>query len=89
MADLTTNHPTDLTNHPTLKAGDVIDVFVFTGKRRGYLCKGTVLWNGSTQLLPYSTSPDLGGFAVSTTVLFDRVTVDGKAVYGYRKQVHL
>jgi hypothetical protein len=77
----------DLTNHPTLKAGDVVDVFVFTGKHRGYLCKGTVIWNGSTQLLPYSKSPDLGGISVKTEALFDGVTFQGKLVYGYRRPV--
>jgi len=77
----------DLTNHPTLKAGDVVDVFVFTGKRGGYLCKGTVIWNGSTQLLPYGRNPDHGGFSVNTSTLCDGVTFRGKPVYGYRRPV--
>jgi hypothetical protein len=77
----------DLTTHPALKAGDVFDVFVFTGKRRGYLCKGTVIWNGSTQLLPYSMSPDRGGFSVNTSTLYDGVTFQGTPVYGYRRPV--
>lgn len=77
----------DLTTHPTLKAGDVVDVFVFKGKRRGYLCKGTVIWNGSTHLLPYSMSPDLGGFSVNTSTLFSGVKFQGKQVFGYRRPV--
>ena len=82
----------------SLTAGQVVDVFVyFTPEQRrhqprnsegiraaGYLCKGTVLWNGSTQLLPYAHT--LGGFAVTTAKLeYGARLRDGRTVHFYRR----
>lgn len=69
--------------------GDCFDVFVVRGRRNGklvgYLCKATAIWNGSTQLLPYSRSPDLGGFTVSTDSLKYGAKFDGRPVHYYTR----
>jgi hypothetical protein len=73
------------------EAGDEFDVFVIRGRRggklTGYLCKATAIWNGSTALLPYSLSPDLGGFTVKTTALtYGGVKFDGRFVHSYERK---
>ena len=62
------------TDNAPIAVGQEFDVFVFftPGQRKhergkGYLCKATPLWNGSTQLLPYARHR--GGFAVSTDAI--------------------
>jgi len=70
--------------------GDNFDVFVVRGRRAGkltgYLCKATAIWNGSTQLLPYSHSPDLGGFSIRTDSLKFGVKFNGREVHYYTRQ---
>jgi hypothetical protein len=67
--------------------GDTFDVFVVRGRRNGkltgYLCKATAIWNGSTQLLPYSRAPELGGFTVTTDSLKHGIRFDGRTVHYY------
>jgi hypothetical protein len=69
--------------------GDVFDVFVVRGKRNGrlvgHLYKATAIWNGQTDLMPYSRSPDLGGFAISTSQLKYGITHNGREIHWYAR----
>jgi hypothetical protein len=68
--------------------GDSFDVFVVVvrrnGKFVGYLCKAQAIWNGSTQLLPYSHS--VTGFSVSTNSLKYGIKFDGRPVHYYTRK---
>jgi hypothetical protein len=65
--------------------GDSFDVFVVSGRRAGkltgYLCKATALWNGTSQLLPYSRT--VTGFTVRTDSLRFGVKFAGRQVHYY------
>ena len=76
-----------MTSNHLPEPGDLFDVFVVRGRRNGklvgYLCKATAIWNGSTQLLPYSRAQT--GFSIKTDGLKYGIKFDDREVHYYAR----